>query len=268
MHTKLSQVLEDHKVAKQQLQNQKEKYDELREETWGEGDSDTEDKAEEFFARVGKGVPEDTKKELNELDAKIDEGEQKVEQLKNQALEEIADMKLPLAGRVEKEDGEIFFPFESEIDLDILKDAEEILDYKFRPEDFEIEEKGVSVPEATPEQAMDLVQSWVEDLRSHASTQMKKGEHVEKIRGRDLKIQHILHELYREDQPMAKKDLERSIDGVDTGDLRGVLYSITDTPYIDKKQSKFEITQTGHAVMEKYLRDYGEPEKIEGGDSE
>jgi len=117
--------------------------------------------------------------------------------------------------------------------------------------------------------AIDIVEREISDIRDRADANLNVPEQVEKVKDRDEKVAAILYILYQNNnEPMTKAEMEDGI-GLGRGDLRGQLYYVLkNDPYLEKGDNDFRLKPNGIKVIERFVDKYDVPEIIaNGGDT-
>ena len=246
-----------------ELEEKREELEEKRADVFGTNSDEGEDLAREFFSDVGMETESEKTNEVDQLEETVSELDDKLNRLEEDFYKLLTKIEFPLDG-VENRNGETVFPFFEEIDEKTIEGMEQLIDINMN--DVELKTDSIVADYSEVEEAMEEVREWTNNIRESASRQLSIEEYVEKLKGRDEKIQAMLCVLYEADKPMEKKELEMEV-GVEKGGLRGVLYHVRDNDtYLQETEGGYELSMTGEEVAEEFLNRYGMPEVSENSE--
>lgn len=248
---------------KQEKREKEQKLSELKSNTFGTDSKKAEEKARALFEDVGTGEGAGRTQEIDETKQKLDEIKQKLDELQEDILQALTEVQFPFNETIDQRDGTVAFPFTKELPeetveviTDVVQTGGENGTVKFEREALIVETDDVS-------EAIDAVEKFAKHLRKTAQRELNTEDYAGELAERDIKIQRMLYELYESDEPLAKKELELKT-GVEKGGLRGVLYHVLDNePYLVKENKKYRLSDIGEDVVEKFLDQFGVPEKPE-----
>lgn len=253
-------------LAKESQKNDLEKkISQLRGAIFG-SESVDENLATKFYKEIAEQASELEKQKeiLQTTDSSLKDCNTELDELKNQVLNKLTDVRFPLktgSEGIQSKNNDTVFLFDREIENQILQKVEELVGIPLSSEKVEvfpnrIEVKAVSsIPDA-----MKLIIEQVDKIRKAAMNQLKTDDYVNELKGRDEKIQIMLYVLYDAGKPLQRKDMEIRA-GLEPASLRGVLYVVEKRdPYLKKLgRGEFELTPLGKNVLKKYVGKYGSP---------
>lgn len=233
---------------------------ELRKDAFSVESEETEEKARQLFAEVGDAKDgNDVSDQIDELRKKRDELEEQLESIKEDLWKQVADIRFPLDGTIEKQDNRVVFPYDEEIEADVLEAVETVLAEDSSKNGVTIGTESITVKTDSTDEAIDSVDRRISRLRNTAEAQYDAADHVEKLRSRDSKVAGMMYTLREVGEPLTKSEMEEEMD-LGSGDLRGQLYHVLDRdPYITKSDKKVELTPTGEKVIDEFVKQYDEP---------
>lgn len=233
---------------------------ELQRDTFGVESEETEEKARELFAEVGSAEDgTDHSDQIDELREKRTELESDLDSVREELLEQLADIRFPLDGTIENGDESVVFPFSEAIQEDVLDAIGDVLTEDLSQDQVAIKTDCIEVETESTDEAIEAVERRVMRLRETANAQYDAAEHVEALHERDDKVAGMMYTLSRSGVPMSKSELEEEM-GLESGDLRGQLYYVLkNDPYLKKPDKKVQLTSTGQMVIDEYTDQYGEP---------
>jgi hypothetical protein len=263
MWDELTDLAQNYNESVQAKEEKEQKLSELKSDTFGNSSKETEEKARSLFEDVGLGDGTGRTQEIDKVKQEINQIEQKREELKEDLLRRLTDLRFPFDETIDQRNGEIAFPFVEPISketidaiCEVVRNDIEAGGVRFNPEELVVKTEDV-------DEAIDEVKRFSNELRDAASHELNTDEYVEKLAGRDVKVKRMLCELYESDEPLAKKELELRT-GVEKGGLRGVLYHVYDNdPYLVKNDKKYQLSEIGRTVIKKYLEEHEEPKMPE-----
>jgi len=255
---------QEYTEAKQAKEEKEQRLAELKSDTFGSDSKEVEQKARSMFEDVGLGDGEGRTQEIDKVEQELRQAEQTVNELKDDLLQNhLTEIRFPFNEIIDQRSGEIVFPFTDEIPKETIEAICDVVRNDVESGSVEFQSEGLVVETENVDQAIDAVERFAEDLRDSARHELNTDEYVEKLVERDPKVQRMLYELYESDDLFAKKELEERT-GVEKGGLRGVLYHVYDNdPYLVKEDQKYELSEIGRTVVEKYVEDHGEPDMPE-----
>jgi hypothetical protein len=268
MIERMTDHAEEYLELKEKLQEKREQVKDKKDELFGSEASETEEKARDFFTEVSTDSSGDETKALDKLKEEEKNLDKKFDDAREDFLNSVSELKFPLEHRIDETGEDFVFPFKQDIDQAVIDALKSALNDDIDREDIEFDTDSLKVTASNTDEAMDKVSKWVKKIRKTARMKRDKNKYVSKLKNRDLKIQSMLFELYKSDEPLKKGELEQRI-GVEKGELRGVLYQVLNNdPYLEKKNQQFSLTKTGEEVMQAYEDRYGEPDPISNGGEE
>lgn len=248
-------LLDDRDTKQTELRN-------LKAEAFGTEEKETEARAREFFEDVAVDVESSRTQQIDELEAELDELQQRIETTQESLLEELTDLRLPLEQNIQQTDDGVQFPYTDSIPDHVLDAIETVLATELDGDEVHIDTEAIIAKTDDIDEAIDSVQERIEEIRVQAGTRVDVEEYVENIHERDAKVAKTLYILLVCEEPLTKKELEHRI-GAEDGALRGQLYYVLDNdPYLQKNGQAFSLTQTGTEVMRAYIDRYGTPDGL------
>ena len=240
----------------------------LQESTFGEVSTE-EDIARKFFSELALSTDQikNTERDLQEKRHLLQDYEKQFKEAEDAFLRILTELKFPLklgSEGIEKNNGEIIFHFDQEIDRELLDEIREYLgDNCLSSNDVEIQtDKILTRNIESISDAMKRVMNHVETRIWKAVTNiLEVDKYVAELKKRDEKIQKMLYTLFEaENKPLSKKEMETK-SNLKPGDLRGVLYVVLKRdPYIKEvEKGKYSLTEIGKRVMKKYHKKHGSP---------
>lgn len=241
---------------------------ESRQQRFGDESEDTEKKARQLFDEIGRTNGESSKTE--KLDSLHDEKEKLQEdgaEIESNLLELLVDIRFPLDGTVQGDQQSVEFPFSESIDPAILDAISAALEEDMRNGKVEIQTDGIIADTASTDDAIELVEDKILQIREQADDHLDVPAQVQKIKGRDPKVAAMLYVLWENDnEPMSKSEMEDEI-GLNRGDLRGQLYYVLENdPYLENQDGGVTLKPNGVKVIERFVEQHGIPELIANGD--
>jgi len=249
-----------HGELQAEIADKEAKISELRRDTFGGESEETEKKARQLFAEIGsaKGGA-DNSEQIDELRDERNRLEVELESVKSELLEQVADIRFPLDGTIETEDGMIAFPYGDPIDSDVLKAVEDALAEDFSQNGVSINTDSITVDTKSTDEAIEAVERRVTKLRQTAEAQYDAAEQAEALYERDQKVAGMMYTLRESETPLTKNEMEDRM-GLDSGELRGQLYYVLkNDPYLKKPDKQVELTSTGRMVIDEYIDQFEEP---------
>lgn len=240
----------------------------LREAAFGEVSAE-EDIAKKFFSELALSTDQirNTERDLHEKKNLLRESEKRLKEVEEAFLKILTRLKFPLklgSEGIEKNDNEIIFHFDEEIEKGILDEIRAYLgDESLCCNKVEIQtDKIVARNVENVSDAMKEVMSHVESKIWKAATGiLEVDKYVVELKNRDEKIQKMLYTLLESgDKPLSKKEMEAK-SNLEPGALRGVLYFVLKRdPYMKEvEKGRFLLTEIGKRVMQRYHEKYGSP---------
>lgn len=245
---------------KAEIEEVEEKISDLQRDTFGVESEETEKKARQLFAEVGAAKDgADISNQIDELRDERNELEEELESVRSELLEQVADIRFPLDGTIENQGDEVVFPYNEEIEEDVLEAVETVLTEDFSNNEVTINTEAIIVETDSTDEAIEAVERRVTRLRQTAEAQYDAADHVESLDDRDPKVAGMMFTLWEADKSMTKSELENEM-SLESGDLRGQLYYVLDNdPYLQKPDQKVKLTSTGEMVIDEYVDQFGEP---------
>lgn len=271
MRDELVKAAKEYQEAQKRLEEIEVEIDKLREETFGNGSKETEEKAKELFSEVSSagGNTSNTEK-LSQLREEESELKEQSTKLENNVLENLVTVRFPLKETIQGDEPPIEFPFTEPVDQNVLDAISSALGEDISDGKVKIQTDSIVVDTESIDDAIDAVNREISDIRDRADANLNVPEQVEKVKNRDPKVAAILYILHENDnEPMTKAEMEDGI-GLDRGDLRGQLYYVLEhDPYLEKGDDGFRLKPNGIKVIERFVDKYDVPEIIaNGGDTE
>lgn len=255
----VTSAAQEYADAKQAKLEKEQRLTELKSETFGTSSKKTEQKARSLFEDVGLGDGAGRTQEIDSVKQELGQVEQRVEELKEELLRQLTDLRFPFDETIDQRDGEVAFPFVDSLPEETIDAISDVVRNDIESGEVRFDPDGLVVHTEEVDHAIDEVKRFAKELRDSASHELNTDEYVAKLGERDEKIQRMLYELYASDEPLAKKELEIRT-GVEKGGLRGVLYHVYDNdPYLVKQDKKYQLSEIGRTVMKKYLEQHEEP---------
>lgn len=270
MRDELIEKTKEYCEVQDQLGEIKVEITELREEMFGDDSEGTKERARELFSEVSQGGASKSER-LDTLENKREELRQRRATVRDEIREKLVDVRFPLDETIETENAPpIEFPYEEAVDSHVLDAIEDLHGDELNGGFVTIGTDAITVDTDSVDKAIDAVEDKVMEIREHAEKLLDVEKHVEKVRNRDEKVAAMMYALAEEggDEGLTKAEMEDSI-GLERGDLRGVLYNVIDgTPYINKPESKAQLTTTGQELIDRYVKTYGIPSLFEAKSGE
>ncbi|PSQ26287.1 hypothetical protein BRD03_10745 [Halobacteriales archaeon QS_9_68_17] len=246
---------------KQEREETEQKLSELKSDTFGTDSEEAEEKARSFFENVGMGEGAGKTQEIDETKQKLNDIEQKLEEFQEEILRTLTEVQFPFNETIDQRDSSVAFPFTKELPEETIEVINNVVQNDGGTGTVELEREGLVTHTDEVNEAIDEVEEFVNKLRKAAQHELNTEDYAKDLIERDIKIQRMLYELYENDEPLAKKELEMET-GVEKGGLRGVLYHVLDDePYLVKENKKYRLSDIGEDVVEKFLEQFGVPEK-------
>lgn len=254
---------------KQQMREKEQELSELRSNTFGTESEEVEEKAKSLFDNVGVNKDDSRSQEIEEVEQELEGIRQQVESLEEELQRDFTEIRFPFDETIEnrEEEEEVAFPFIEPIPDELIDALDDVIRNEINGGEVELRTDEIVVYTDDVEEAITEVEAFAQDIRDAARHELNTDEYVEKLATRDVKIQRMLYELYESDERLAKKELEER-SGVESGGLRGVLYSVYDRdPYLVKENKKYGLSEVGRSVMEKFVENYEKP-KLDAEESD
>jgi len=266
----LINAAKEYQETQKRLEEIQMEIDKLREETFGNGSEETEEKAKELFSEVSStgGSTSNTEK-LSQLREEESELKEQSAKLENNLLENLVTVRFPLKETIQGDEPPIEFPFTESVDQDVLNAISSALGEDICDGKVKFQTDSIVVDTDSIDDAIDIVKREISDIRDRADANLNVPEQVEKVKNRDEKVAAILYILYKNDnEPMTKAEMEDGI-GLGRGDLRGQLYYVLEhDPYLEKGEDGFRLKPNGIKVIERFVNKYDIPEIVaNGGDA-
>lgn len=247
----------------QEQENAEQKLSELKTDTFGTDSEEAEEKARSFFEDVGMGEGAGRTQEIDETKQKLNDIEQKLDELQEEILRALTEVQFPFNETIDQRDGAVAFPFTKELPEETVEVITNVVENGGEKGTVHLERDGLIAQTEDVNEAIDEVEEFANKLRKSAQHELNTEDYAKELSERDIKIQRMLYELNESDEPLAKKELEMET-GVEKGGLRGVLYHVHDNePYLVKENKKYRLSDIGEDVVEKFLEQFGVPEKPE-----
>lgn len=243
---------------------------EMQRDTFGVESEETEEKARELFAEVGSaGDGSNRSDEIDALREKRAELESDLDTVREELLEQLADIRFPLDGTIETEEERVVIPYDEPIQEDVLDAIGDVLAVNLNENHVSIKSDAIEVQTDSTDEAIEAVERRVMTLRDTANAQYDAAEHVDELYERDDKVAGMMYTLSESGEPLIKSELEKAM-GLESGDLRGQLYYVLNNdPYLKKPDQEVQLTSTGQMVIDEYVDQYGVPTwGTEDGESE
>ena len=267
MREELVETAKEYSEVQDRLEEIDGEINELRQQTFGDESEDTEEKARQLFNEVSHTNDESSKTEqLNSLRDEKEELQEKRAKTETDLLELLVDIRFPLNETIQGDQPPVEFPFSESLDPAVLDAISGALSEDMQNGEIEIRTDKIVVDTASINDAIELVEHKITQIRKRADANLDVPAHVKKVKDRDPKVAAMLYVLHENDnQPMTKAELEDAI-GLDRGDLRGQLYYVLDNdPYLKKQDDGITLTPNGMKVIERFVEQYDVPELITNG---
>lgn len=268
MRGELIEAAKTYSETQDELDDVTAEIEELREETFGDDSEDTERKARQLFNEVGHTNGEPSKAErLDSLREKKNKLQDNLTDAEENLLELLVDVRFPFEETIQGEQPPVEFPFSESIDQVVLDAISEALAEDMQNGEIEIQTDAIVVDTASIDEAIELVESKVTEIRKRADANLDVPARVQEVRNRDPKVAAMLYVVKENDnEPMTKAEMEDAI-GLDRGDLRGQLYYVLDSdPYLTKQEEGITLTANGKKVIDRFVKQHGVPELFATGE--
>lgn len=267
MRENLAERAKRYSEVQERLDEIETEISELRQDTFSVESEDTEEKARDLFSEVSQTSGESSKAEqLDSLQEEREELEEQRAETEDELLELLVDVRLPLDETIQRDDSSVKFPYEESIDPVVLDAISDALGENLSNGDVMIGTDTITVETDSIDEAIDVVEHKITQIRQRADGLLNVPSRVEEVRERDEKVAAMLYVLYNhEEESLTKKEMEDKI-GLERGDLRGQLYHVLDNdPYLKKPNGEVSLTATGDKVIERYVDKYDVPPLIAEG---
>ena len=267
MREELVETAKEYSEVQDRLEEIDGEINELRQQTFGDESEDTEEKARQLFNEVSHTNDESSKTEqLNSLRDEKEELQEKRAKTETDLLELLVDVRFPLNETIQGDQPPVEFPFSESLDPAVLDAISRALSEDMQNGEIEIRTDKIVVDTASINDAIELVEHKITQIRKRADANLDVPAHVKKVKDRDPKVAAMLYVLHENgNKPMTKAELEDAI-GLDRGDLRGQLYYVLDNdPYLKKQDDGITLTPNGMKVIERFVEQYDVPELITNG---
>jgi hypothetical protein len=245
----------------QELEDERQKLSELKTNTFGVDSEEAEEKAKLLFKKAGTGEGSENTDQIEKAKKRIQDTEETIEDLQENIQQKLTEIKFPFNETIDQKNGSVVFPFADELPQETVDFIQGIIQNGEEKSSVDLQTDSIVVEKEDVNEAIDAVDDFTDEIRSCAQHELNTDEYASKLANRDIKIKRMLYELYENDEPLAKKDLELAT-GVGKGGLRGVLYHVHDEdPYLVKENKKYRLSDIGRTVVEKFLDEHGVPEK-------
>ncbi|PSQ54642.1 hypothetical protein BRD22_11720 [Halobacteriales archaeon SW_8_68_21] len=264
MRQELIDAAKEYCEAQSRIEEIEQEIDELREETFGNGSKQTEEKAKELFSELSSAEGESSNTEtLSELREEESEIKERLAKLENDLLENLVTVRFPMDETIQGNKRPVEFPFSESVSQDVLDAISSALGEDIGDGEVKIQTGSIVVDTASIDDAIDAVKTEISDIRDRADANLNVPEQVQKVKNRDSKVAAILYVLHENDnKPMTKAEVEDAI-GLDRGDLRGQLYYVLENdPYLEKGEDGFTLKPNGIKVIERFVNKYDVPELV------
>lgn len=260
----VSEAAQQYYELEQELDERKQEISELRSRVFGADSEEVEEQARSLFESVGNTNGSGKSQKIDDLEQEVEDIEQEIDEMREELRREFTEIRFPFDETIEhrEEKDEVGFPFTEPLSEDVIQaiDDDDVIRNDLNGGDVELRTSEIVVHTDDVSEAISAVEDFAKDLREAARHELNTDDYVEKLAGRDLKIQRMLYELYESEEPLAKKELEER-SGVEKGGLRGVLYSVYDRdPYLNKENQEYTLSEIGKSVIEKFVEQYEKPE--------
>lgn len=264
MREELIDTAKEYCEVQNRIEEVEQEISELREETFGNGSKQTEEKAKELFSEVSsaEGGSSNTER-LSELREEESELKERLTELENDLLENLVTVRFPMNETIQGDKPPVEFPFSESISQDVLDAISSALGENISDGKVKIQTDAIVVDTASIDDAIEAVKTEISDIRDRADANLNVPEQVQKVKNRDSKVAAILYVLHENDnKPMTKAEMEDAI-GLDRGDLRGQLYYVLENdPYLEKGEDGFRLKPNGIKVIERFVNKYDVPELV------
>lgn len=264
MRDELIKTAKEYCEVQDRIEEVEKEIDELREETFGNGSKQTEEKAKDLFSEVSstEGESSNTEK-LSEFREEESDLKERLTELENALLENLVNVRFPMNETIQGDKPPIEFPFSEPVSQDVLDAISAALGENISDGKVKIQTDAIVVDTESIDDAIEAVKTEVSDIRDRADANLNVPEQVQKVKNRDPKVAATLYVLHENDnKPMTKAEMEDAI-GLDRGDLRGQLYYVLENdPYLEKGEEGFTLKPNGIKVIEQFVNKYDVPELI------